>query len=125
KPGNINLTWAKALQYNAGVDATVFNGWLDMEVDVFYKYIYDMLSSVAAAYPDSYGGYVYGYENNNKQDHKGFEIVLSHGRVTGDFRYRVGVSVTYTKRRWPRYGDSDNTPDWLKLTGKEVGAQVG
>ena len=125
RPANINLTWAKALQYNAGVDATLWGGLLGFEFDVFYKYIYDMLSSVDATYPDSYGGYVYGYANNNKQDHKGFEVMVSHRHKIGDFSYRVGLNGTYTKRRWLRYGDSANTPDWLKLTGKEVGSQVG
>ena len=125
KPANINLTWAKALQYNVGFDATLWKGKLAAEFDVFYKYIYDMLSSASATYPDSYGGYVYGYENNNKQDHKGFEFSLTHSHKVGDFSYRIGFNGTYTKRRWLRYGDSENTPDWLKLTGKEVGAQVG
>lgn len=125
KPGNINLTWAKALQYNVGVDATVWGGLLGVEFDVFYKYIYDMLSSVSSTYPDSYGGYFYGYENKNKQDHKGFEFVLTHNHKIGDFSYRIGFNGTYTKRRWLRYGDSENTPDWLKLTGKEVGSQIG
>ncbi len=124
KPANINLTWAKALQYNAGFDATLLNT-IDMEFDVFYKYIYDMLSSAASTYPDSYGGYVPGYQNDYKQEHKGFEIALSHTRNVGAFYYKVGVVGSYTKRRWLRYGDSENTPDWLKLTGKEVGAQVG
>jgi TonB-linked SusC/RagA family outer membrane protein len=125
RPGNINLTWAKALQYNGGFDAVLWNGAVGLEFDVFYKYIYDMLSTVSATYPDSYGGYVYGYENNNKQDHKGFEISLTHGRTIGEFSYNFGLNGTYTKRRWLRYGDSPNTPDWLKLTGKEVGSQVG
>ncbi len=125
KPANINLTWAKALQYNVGFDATLWNGLLGVEFDVFYKYIYDMLSSASATYPDSYGGYVYGYENNNKQDHKGFEISLSHSHKIGNFSYKIGFNGTYTTRRWLRYSDSENTPDWLKLTGKEVGAQVG
>lgn len=125
KPANINLTWAKALQYNAGFDATLWNGLLAAEFDVFYKYIYDILSSASATYPDSYGGYVYGYENNNKQDHKGFEFSLSHSRKVGDFSYKIGFNGTYTKRRWLRYSDSPNTPDWLKLTGKEVGSQIG
>ncbi len=125
KPANINLTWAKALQYNAGFDAMLWQGLLGVEFDVFYKYIYDMLSSVSATYPDSYGGYVYGYENNNKQDHKGFEIALTHSNKIGEFKYKIGINGTYTKRRWLRYSDSPNTPDWLKLTGKEVGAQVG
>lgn len=125
KPANINLTWAKALQYNVGFDATLWDGQLGVEFDVFYKYIYDMLSSVSATYPDSYGGYVYGYENNNKQEHKGFEFSLSHSKKIGDFSYRIGLNGTYTKRTWLRYADSPNTPDWLKLTGKEVGSQIG
>ncbi|WP_320018949.1 TonB-dependent receptor [Labilibaculum manganireducens] len=125
RPANINLTWAKALQYNFGFDASLWNGKLGVEFDVFYKYIFDMLSVSDATYPDSYGGYVYGYENNNKQDHKGFEIALTHRNKIGDFSYNIGINATYTKRRWLKYGDSANTPDWLKMTGKEVGAQVG
>jgi TonB-linked SusC/RagA family outer membrane protein len=125
RPANTNLTWAKALQYDIGFDASIWNGMLGIEFDVFYKYIFDMLSPVSAKYPDSYGGYVYGYENNNKQDHKGFEFALTHRHKIGNFSYKIGVNGTYTKRRWLRYGDSDNTPDWLKITGKEVGAQVG
>jgi TonB-linked SusC/RagA family outer membrane protein len=125
QPGNINLTWAKALQYNAGFDATLWHGFLGINFDVFYKYIYDMLSPVSATYPPSYGGYVYGYANNNKQDHKGFEFVLSHEHKIGSFSYKISFNGTYTRRRWLKYSDSENTPDWLKLTGKEVGAQVG
>lgn len=125
RPANTNLTWAKALQYDLGFDASMWNGLLGIEFDVFYKYIFDMLSVSDATYPDSYGGYVYGYENKNKQDHKGFEIALTHRNRIGDFSYKIGINGTYTKRRWLRYGDSANTPDWLKMTGKEVGAQVG
>lgn len=125
RPANTNLTWAKALQYDLGFDLNVWNGMLGVEFDVFYKYIYDMLSSSDATYPDSYGGYVYGYENKNKQEHKGFEIALSHSQKIGDFSFKVGLNGTYTERRWLRFGDSPNTPDWLKLTGKDVGAQVG
>ncbi len=125
RPGNTSLTWAKALQYNGGFDLTLWGGQLNVELDIFYKYVYDMLSTVDNAYPPSFGGYVPGYENNNKQDHKGFEIVLGHRNKIGEFSYGISLNGTYTKRRWLRYTDSENTPDWLKLTGKEVGAQVG
>lgn len=125
RPGNTNLTWAKTLQYNGGLDATLWSGLLSVEFDVFYKYVYDMLSSVDAMYPPSFGGYVYGFDNNNKQDHKGFELVLGHRNKIGELSYGFAVNGTYTKRRWLRYSDSPNTPDWLKLTGKEAGAQIG
>ncbi len=124
-PANINLTWAKSLQYNAGFETTMWNGLLSAEFDVFYKYMYDILSSVSATFPDSFGGFYYSLENKNKQDHKGFEFSLTHSYKVGDFKYSVGFNGSYTKRRWLRYSDSENTPDYLKLTGKEVGAQVG
>lgn len=124
-PANINLTWAKSLQYNAGFETTLWDGLLNAEFDVFYKYMYDILSAVSATFPDSFGGFYFSQENKNKQDHKGFEFSISHSNKVGDFRYSVGFNGSYTKRRWLRYTDSENTPDYLKLTGKEVGAQVG
>ena len=122
---NENLTWAKNLQYNGGFDLSMWGGRLGVEFDVFYKYIYDILSGVTATYPSSFGGYYPKYENSNKQAHKGFEITLSHRNRVGDFNYNVSLTGTYTKRKWLHYNDAANTPDWLKLTGKEVGAQVG
>jgi len=125
-PANTSLTWPKTLQYNVGFDATLWKGLLGVEFDVFYKYMYDIIASTGSTYPPSYGGYVPTVENVDKQDHKGFEIVLSHQKTIGDFSYKLAFNGTYTMRRWLKCSeDSPNTPDWLKLTGKEVGAQVG
>ena len=122
---NVKLTWAKILQYNAGFDATLWRGLLGIEFDVFYKYIYDMPARVSGSYPDSFGGYVPSYENINKQDHKGFEVSLSHEHRIGDFSYRVIVNGTYAYRRWLHYEESPNLPDYLKLTGREIGSLEG
>lgn len=122
---NFNLTWAKGLQYNGGIELSMWGGKLGLEVDVFYKYLYDMLSKVTGGFPDSWGGYHQTYENKNKQEHKGFEFVLSHSNRIGDFAYKVALNGTYTKRIWLRYTDDINTSDYLKLTGKEVGSQIG
>ncbi|GAB6007764.1 SusC/RagA family TonB-linked outer membrane protein [Dysgonomonas reticulitermitis] len=122
---NINLTWGKALQYNAGFDLNMWNGLFGMEFDVFYKYLYDMPLRVGASYPDSFGGYYFGMANVGKQDHKGFELLLSHTNKIKDFSYKVELTGTYTKRRWLSFPDAVNTPDYLKLTGKEVGALEG
>jgi len=125
QPANINLTWAKALQYNAGFDLDMWNGLLGVEFDVFYKYIYDMPLQITSSYPDSFGGYYFGYQNVGKQDHKGFEFRLNHVNKINDFSYKVELNGTYTKRRWLSYPDAVNTPDYLKLTGKEVDALEG
>jgi len=125
-PANTKLTWPKSLQYNAGFEATMWRGLLGVEFDVFYKYMFDIIASPERTYPPSYGGYAPSRENVDKQDHKGFEILLSHRKSFGDFFYKVAVNGTYTLRRWLKSSsDSPNTPDWLKVTGKEMGAQLG
>ena len=125
-PANKNLTWPKSLQYNAGFETGFWNGLLGVEFDVFYKYMYDIIVNTVSTYPPSYGGYVPTRENADKQDHKGFEIVLSHRKTIGDFSYGMAFNGTYARQRWLHNSqDSPNTPDWNKLTGKEVGAQRG
>ena len=61
--GNPNLSWAQCLNYNVGVDATMWNGLLGVEFDVFYKYEYDKLATVTGAYAPSRGGYYFSSAN--------------------------------------------------------------
>jgi TonB-linked SusC/RagA family outer membrane protein len=124
--GNPYLSWAKAITYNAGVEFMAWRGLLGVEMDLFYKYQYDLLASVGGSYPPSMGGYYFSSDNVNKIDYKGFDFTITHNNKIGDFRYGVKWIGTLAKRRWLYYaGDSENTPDYRKLTGKEVGAQLG
>lgn len=124
--GNPNLGWAKANSYNIGVDFDAWNRMLGVELDFFYKHEYDLLASVGGSYPPSMGGYYFSRENKNEIDYRGFDFTISHNNKIGDFNYGVKWLGSYTKRRWLYYaGDSENTPDYRKLTGKEVGSQLG
>ncbi len=120
------LTWEKNLNYNIGVDASFWGGMLGVEADVFYTYKYDMLSTVAGSYPPSMGGYYPTIANENKQDIKGFDFTLTHRNRAGAFNYSIKFIGSYARRRWLYYaGDAVNAPDYLKLTGKEVGSVIG
>jgi TonB-linked SusC/RagA family outer membrane protein len=124
--GNPSLTWAKALSYNGGFDLVAWNGLLGLEFDAFYKYQYALLAGVSGSYPPSMGGYFFTTANVNKIGYRGVDFTLSHNNRIGDFRYGAKLVGTYTKRTWLYYaGDSPNTPDYQKLTGKEVGSQFG
>ncbi len=124
--GNPNLTWAKAITYNLGVEFMAWRGLLGVEVDAFYKYQYDLLASIGGSYPPSMGGYFFNSDNVNKIDYRGFDFTISHNNKIGDFTYGVKWVGTLAYRRWLYYaGDSENTPDYRKLTGKEVGSQLG
>ncbi|WP_298648131.1 TonB-dependent receptor [uncultured Proteiniphilum sp.] len=124
--GNPYLTWAKAITYNLGAEFMAWRGLLGVEIDAFYKYQYDLLASVGGAYPPSMGGYYFSSDNVNKIDYRGFDFTISHNHKIGDFRYGIKWVGTLAYRRWLYYaGDSENTPDYRKLTGKEVGSQLG
>lgn len=124
--GNPNLGWAKAITYNAGIDFTAWKGLLGIEFDLFYKYQYDLLGNIGGAYPPSMGGYFFSIGNVNKIDYRGFDFTITHNNTIGKFRYGIKWVGTLAYRRWLyNAGDSENTPDYMKLTGKEVGAQLG
>lgn len=124
--GNPNLSWAKAIAYNFGVDFIAWKGLLGIEFDLFYKYQYDLLANIGGSYPPSMGGYFFNMANVNKIDYKGIDFTVTHNNKIGNFHYGVKWVGTLAYRRWLYYaGDSENTPDYMKLTGKEVGAQQG
>ncbi len=124
--GNPNLSWAKAITYNFGVEFMGWKGLLGAEFDVFYKYQYDLLAAIGGSFPPSMGGYFFSTDNVNKIDYRGFDFTFSHNHKIGNFRYGIKWIGTLAYRRWLYYaGDSENTPDYRKLTGKEVGSQLG
>ncbi len=124
--GNPNLSWAKTITYNAGVELNAWDGLLGLELDLFYKYQYDLIGSVNGAYPPSMGGYMHELANLNKVDYRGMDFTLSHNNKVGDFRYGVKLIGTLALRRWLYYaGEPDNTPAYKRITGSEVGARLG
>lgn len=124
--GNPSLTWAQCINYNVGVDANLWNSLLAIEFDTFYKYEFDKLSSVVGAFPPSRGGYFYSTANINECDYKGFEIALTHRNHIGNFNYGAKLIWSYAYGRWLKYaGDSDNAPEYQRITGKQIGAKYG
>lgn len=124
--GNPNLTWEQCVNYNLGYDATILKGLFGMEFDVFYKYEWDKLSSVTGSYSPSIGGYYFTTANVNKADYKGFDLTFSHNNRIREFKYGAKLIWSYSYGRWLKYsGDADNTPDYLKLTGKQIGSKIG
>lgn len=124
--GNPTLTWSKANNYNVGVDAMFWNGLLNVEADVFYKYEYDKIGSTTGAYPPSMGGYYYSTGNVNAIDYRGFDMTFSHNNRIGKVGYGVKAIFSYAYARWVKYaGDSPNLPEWQRLAGKQVGIKRG
>lgn len=123
---NTELTWEKTLSYNIGFDADLWDSKLGLEVDAFYAWTYDMLTSNGADYPPSMGGYYPTYINYDQIDSKGVDIMISHRNhfMLGGIPFYYGVSgtVTYSKTRWLVHKDEPNIPEYQKLVGTTVGS---
>ena len=126
---NPNLTWTKTRSWNVGFDATMWNGLLGIELDVFYNYTYDILQSLGSDYPPSMGSYYPSYANLGKTDAKGIDILVTHHN-----RFNVGGktlnlslagNVSWAKNRWLKYPDAANAQEWSKHTGKSLYATTG
>ena len=123
---NTDLTWEKTLSYNVGFDANLWDSKLEVEVDAFYSWTYDILTSNGADYPASMGGYYPTYINYDQIDSKGIDVMLSHRNqfMLGNkpFFYGVSGTVTYSKTRWLVHKDEPNIPEYQKLVGTTYGS---
>jgi TonB-linked SusC/RagA family outer membrane protein len=122
---NYDITWEKSHNYNIGLDASLWNGLLSMEVDGFYKVTEDILTGVAALHPPSIGGYYPGVVNMGKVDVKGFELVLKHNNKIGQVNYFLKGNISYAKNRILRIDESANIPDYQRVIGTSVGTKFG
>jgi len=126
---NRDLTWEKTLSYNVGTDFSLWEGLLGGEIDVFYNYTYDILTSNSGGKPSSMGGYYPSYVNKNAIDAKGIDILLTHRNHFNlggkPFFYEVGATLTWSKTRWLVYQDQPNIVEWQKRTGTTYGALQG
>ena len=123
---NTDLTWEKNLSYNVGFDLSMWNEKLGMEVDAFYNYIYDMLSSQGADFPPSMGGYYQSVINKNSYDTRGIDVMVSHKNVAyvggKPLYYGINGTVTFARTRWLVYPDAPNVPEIHKVVGRPLGA---
>lgn len=123
---NTDLTWEKTLSWNAGIDLTMWNGMLGLELDGFYNYTYDMLTYQSSGFPSSMGGYYPTWVNKNAIDTKGIDVLLSHRNHVDlggkPFFYDITASMTYSHTRWLVYGDEPNIVDYRKVVGTTYGS---
>lgn len=123
---NTDLTWEKTQSWNAGFDASLWEGRLGLEIDGFYNYTYDLLTYQSTGYPASMGGYYPTWANKNAIDAKGIDVMITHRNhfdLGGKpFMYDVAASLTYSKTRWLVYEDDPNIVDYRKVTGTTYGS---
>ncbi|MDR2362518.1 MAG: TonB-dependent receptor [Prevotellaceae bacterium] len=114
-----NLTWASTESYNVGIDASLWNKKLGIELDVFYKITDGILESQAGNYPSSLSNYFPSYRNSGKVDNRGFEIILKHeNRINSDWSYELNGSFSFSRNRVLKKAVTDAYPNYRGVFGE-------
>jgi TonB-linked SusC/RagA family outer membrane protein len=90
---NSNLRWESKTTTDIGVDATFFNGKIQLTADYFHSVSKDLLLRVPI--PISAGNQGENpFDNLGKIQNKGVELGLTYQDKKGDFRYSINGQIT-------------------------------
>ncbi len=135
--GNPDLDWEKSREFNVGIEGVAFNKHLSFEVNYFNEHRYDMIGQVDEQYSSMFGPFKY-YTNYEEVTNNGVELDIDYVNTAGDFSYRVGANLTYSKNKFTvkdevDYSDDRSTQgrptsvvmgyESLGLYGKDVGLE--
>lgn len=125
RPVNPFLKWQLTDTYNVGIESSMWNGKLGVELDVFYMKTTRTQESQSGSFPPSLGNYFPAFINYGSHDNRGFELVLSHTNRVGDFSYNIRGNLTWARNKVLKITEDANAPEYLRATGHPKGQYFG
>lgn len=99
---NTELTWEKTMQWNAGLDLTMFDSRVTLSVDAYYKKTKDLLLTVSL--PDNVnlpGGIT---RNDGEMVNKGMEFSVSSQNLKGAFQWNTDFNISFNRNKLTKLG---------------------
>jgi len=105
--GNQETKWETSKMLNMGLDLSLFNYGLEVNVDFYIKKTSDML--IQASYSSLAGSASAPYINIGDISNKGFEISLIHRKkISDDLSYELTGNFSIYKNKVTQLSDNDN-----------------
>ncbi|PPL01468.1 TonB-dependent receptor [Parapedobacter indicus] len=122
---NPNITWEVAHALNIGLDASLWEEMLGIELDVFRTRRNNILTARNASIP-VYTGLVLPNENIGVVENKGFEAQVYHSnrKQKAEFGYRIGANVAFAKNKIIDIDEAENQQPWQMRTGYPMGTSL-
>lgn len=117
------ITWETAETWNAGFEAGLWNGLLDVEFDYFKSRRSDILTKRNATVPD-YTGLTLPDENIGIVDNRGVELVLSHANNVNEFSYQLSGNVSFARNKVVFADEQPAAEPYQYATGRPFGAAL-
>ncbi len=124
---NRNITWERAKKTDVGIEATLWNGLLNIEADYFFEKRSNMLANPDVTVSSEYG---VGLSQVNAAIMKNQGVEFSIGtrlEFNKDLQVTLGGNFTYAKNTLLQIFESPatyNNPN-RRLTGRPLGARFG
>lgn len=99
---NTELTWEKTMQWNAGLDLTMFDSRVTLSVDAYYKKTKDLLLTVSL--PDNVnlpGGIT---RNDGEMVNKGMEFSVLSQNLKGAFQWNTDFNISFNRNKLTKLG---------------------
>lgn len=127
--GNPNLGFVKRKEFNAGLNATLFNGVLNLNANFFNIDLNDQLTIASSTYPNYFMSYwpvsdLRPYINYNNQRRTGFDFGVNVAKDFGKVYLALGVNGMYATSKNTRINETVKY-DWLRSTGASADALRG
>ena len=102
---NPYVTWEVTIQNNFGVDATMFNGALNVTADYFVKETEDMLMGVPLSSLTGASGSM--MQNAGEVKNSGFELAINYNNNWNELQYSFNVGLSHIKNEVVSLGSVD------------------
>ncbi|MBQ8502309.1 MAG: TonB-dependent receptor [Bacteroides sp.] len=92
-----DLTWETTTQTNIGLDLTVLNNRLTINMDYYYKKTKDMLMYVSLPAGAAAASSI--TRNEGEMENKGFELGISSKNFVGEFDWSTDFNISFNKNK--------------------------
>lgn len=113
---NPDITWETVDKFNVGVETTMFDGRLSMDLNVFRDDRSGILITRSASVPN-YVGFDLPAENLGETSKTGFDGMISYRESFGNFRLDLSPNFTYAVNRIDFIDEARDIPDWQRREG--------
>lgn len=124
---NPAITWERAKKTDIGLEAALWRGLLNIELDYFYEKRSNMLVRPDVVVPNEYGIGL-SQVNAGIMDNRGIDFSIgSQYNLSDDLQVSLGGNFTYAKNKLIQVFETPVTYDNpnRRLTGKPLGTQFG
>ncbi len=122
---NENIEWEVAEQVNLGMEAKMFDGILEFNLDFFQEVRHNILAN-RTVLPSSMGIQIDPLDNIGKARTRGLEFSgkIQHA-FDKDFWVILNATATYSQSKYLEIEEATNKPNWQVKVGHEISQQVG